>query len=183
MWFNSIKHCLSNVGKFQGRDRRGQFWPYAATILLMDLVIWSTSVSVAINRINAGAHAADRVAASPSDGTDFFSILMVVMAAIGTATVMLLASAIVRRLHDRGSSGWWGVLPVPFLVISFIGTAVLRATAAEHSAGLMSLLLLNNVAYCASLISLIIMLAWPSETVENRFGSPNKGSGSTGMGG
>lgn len=39
----------------------------------------------------------------------------IVAVTIGLA-ILLYAAAVVRRLHDRGKSGAWGLLPLPFLL-------------------------------------------------------------------
>lgn len=172
MWLNSVQHCVRNLGSFEGRDRRSHFWPYAATIVLLDFVVWFICVSVTMNRIRANVVRPAGVAPEGSAGTDYFSSLLVVMTAIVGITILLLASAVVRRLHDRGSSGWWGLLPIPFLVIGIFGMAMFGSLSTGFASQLILLLGLNNIAYFASGIVLVVMLAWPSEPVENRFGPP-----------
>ena len=172
MWVSSVKHCVSNLGRIEGRDRRNQFWPYAGTVVVLDFVVWFVCVSVTISRIRTSLAQPAGVAASPSAGTDYFSSLLVVMAAIVGITILLMASAVVRRLHDRGSSGLWGLLPVPFLATGIFGMAMFRAASPGDASQLMMLLGLNNIAYLVSGIVLVVMLASPSQAVENRFGPP-----------
>jgi uncharacterized membrane protein YhaH (DUF805 family) len=47
------------------------------------------------------------------DMTPFFTVMQVGCA----LAVVLLAAAVTRRLHDRGRRGWWGLPPLPFLLV------------------------------------------------------------------
>jgi uncharacterized membrane protein YhaH (DUF805 family) len=169
MWVDSLKHGLSNLGRFDGRDRPGQFWPYAGTIVFLDIVIWFVAVNVAMSRIQSRMRSpVDSV--SSADGTNVFSSLILIMAALALITALILAASVVRRLHDRGISGWWGLLPVPFLIAGLVGMTVFSSLSFSVAKFMIFLMGLNNIAYLVSLVVLIVMLAWTSEPRENRFG-------------
>lgn len=171
MWVESVKHCGSNMGRFDGRDRPGQFWPYAGTVVVLDFVVWIVAVNAAMNRVTLSTNAVGRSVSPATNGSDIFSSLLLVMAALALITILLLAASVVRRLHDRGSSGWWGLLPVPFLFLGLLGMTVFRSGAAgAGTSSLFLLLSLNNIAYMVSIVVLIVMLAWSSEPRDNRYG-------------
>jgi uncharacterized membrane protein YhaH (DUF805 family) len=102
------------------------------------------------------------------------------MVAVGSitvaATVVLLAAAVARRLHDRNRRGYWGLLPLPFLAA---GLALMPGIFERAAAGreipdprLFLALVLNNLVYLAALGFLIVLLAGPGTTGPNRFGPP-----------
>jgi uncharacterized membrane protein YhaH (DUF805 family) len=91
----------------------------------------------------------------------------------GALFVVMLAASVVRRLHDTGRSGLWGLMPVPFLAIGIAAFARIRSS--FHSAedlldAYFPLLMANNFAYLALLGLLIYLLARPGSRGPNRFG-------------
>lgn len=175
MWFESVKHCVRNLGSFAGRDRPGQFWPYAGTVIATDMVIWFFAMRMAMSRVHATiVRSANASAPAAPDTGGLFTMMIVVMAAIGLVTVLLLAAAVVRRLHDRGTRGWWALLPVTFLFLQIAGMQFVRSemTDGQFASSLFTALAINNIAYLISLLVLIVFLAWTSEPRENRYGPP-----------
>ena len=88
------------------------------------------------------------------------------------ALVVLLASAVARRLHDSGLSAFWGLLPLPF--VAYSGTMFARIFS-RFEAGGPSLLLfasvfMSNMLYLVSVVLLILLLARRSAPGPNRFG-------------
>ena len=81
---------------------------------------------------------------------------------VAAILVALLAAALTRRLHDRGRSGYWGLLPIPFIVFALI--AMPHVFTQTPNLVLFFLLFINNALYLASLITLIVMLAGASRT-------------------
>lgn len=108
----------------------------------------------------------------PAPDPNFFQTIMV-GAAIGIAIFIgLVAAAVWRRLHDRGSTGLWGLLPVGFIVISLSGMMRLFGEAPEGrtSPGVFLIVFCSNLAYFASGIALVIMLAREGTPGPNEFG-------------
>jgi uncharacterized membrane protein YhaH (DUF805 family) len=101
-------------------------------------------------------------------------MLLLSMGVIVLITFLLLFSAAARRLHDRGSSGWWIALPFSFLVFGLAGNAAFRALTPIIGSSFVLLLGATNLAYMASAVVLIVMLASQSEDGTNRFGPPQK---------
>ena len=68
-----------------------------------------------------------------------------------------------RRLHDRGWSGWWQVLPYGLAAASFVPPMV------EGPYGAMVLLMVGGV---ASSVWIVVMMALPGDTEPNAYGDP-----------
>jgi uncharacterized membrane protein YhaH (DUF805 family) len=83
--------------------------------------------------------------------------------------VLLLAAAVVRRLHDRDMSGLWGALPLPFLIAAL---AMMPGLFTRHSLdiGLFTALTACSLLYNATLIALIFLLAGGGTAGHNRYG-------------
>ena len=68
-----------------------------------------------------------------------------------------------RRLHDRGWSGWWQILPYGLVAASFVPLMV------EGPYGAMVLLMVGGV---ASFVWLLVMMALPGDAEPNAYGNP-----------
>nr|WP_316629722.1 DUF805 domain-containing protein [uncultured Brevundimonas sp.] len=176
---------------FKGRDRRSQFWPYALTVVGLSFVgLWlgmiptMNAVFEQASTLAATNPEAATVVSSPGrysveihdasfmpDMGPFFAVVR-----IGAAvTVILLAAAVTRRLHDVGRPGYWALPPAVFLMISLTAFPVVMTRFMAQEApdiGLFMLLFLNNLLYMASLIGLIILLVLDSKKTPNRYGAP-----------
>lgn len=143
--FGAIKRGFASLVVFAGRDRRGQFWPYAiALFLAVNALSVIVMVPVIINLLFGSFATAERLSAeNPQDwvvergpaslryqyiGDDpavrqalfpDFGLLFIGIAGIAALFIGLMAAAVCRRLHDRGISGWWLMAPVALLVISY----------------------------------------------------------------
>ena len=90
-------------------------------------------------------------------------------------SVLLLASAVARRLHDSDHSGFWGLLPLPFLAGGLLLMPSLFGSFDNEAGPDMRLffgMMLNNLVYLAMLALLIFRCAQPGTKGENRFGPP-----------
>lgn len=187
----AILYNLRNLMRFAGRDTGAQFWPYAIFIFVVQSIIslaltLPIIVRAMINAFQLGVQqaitnsgrprAADQQAfAQINSGiySDMGSMLTVTAPIFTAVLVILLAAAIARRLHDRGMSGYWGLMPLPFTVFSILTMPKLFAAFATHTvegdwfAGL----LINNFLYFAALILLIVLLARQGVGGANRFGA------------
>src|SRR5690606_6182031 len=110
-----------------------------------------------------------------------------VIAFIGTMVagvlllVCLLAAAISRRLHDRGLSGLWALIPVGLLVAMMSGFMFLfqllmqdapmgdSSTDLSFEFGMLGVML-GNLLYMASLATLIVFLCLKGKAGPNRYG-------------
>ena len=191
----SLKHNLTRLIDFSGRETRSQFWPYAGAVLVAVFVVMGGSMGFQVNRTFAAmeTYAAEHpedvtVVRTPTSTSmsinadadlppelipDFQAILAPVMVSVVIA-VLLLASPVVRRLHDRNRSFWWGVPPPILLMTGFSGMMALFGTIGTSSEdeffALFPMIFINNVAYIASLIVLVIQLSGSGSPQANRFG-------------
>jgi uncharacterized membrane protein YhaH (DUF805 family) len=198
-FFGAIPRGFRLLARFRGRDRPGQFWPYLGATLILDFVAMSLLIVPAM--FDSFARMQRFVAEHPDQamvesGPGSYSVtiqgnhpeLMPNMAGlasgfglIAAATVLLLAAAVARRLHDRGLSALLGLMPLPFLAFAALIMPRLFASVATGSPPDMRLFLalfLNSLLYLASLLLLAILLAQGGTKGSNRFGpDPRAGPG------
>jgi uncharacterized membrane protein YhaH (DUF805 family) len=189
----SIGRGFGGVLRFSGRDAPGQFWPYALFLVFLNAVI---AVAVIVPTIFASIARMQRFAAEHPElttvrsGPGHYSIeirgnhpelmpdigsIAILLAALAALTAALLAAAVARRLHDRDRRGWWGAMPLPFLIYAL--TVMPPVFAAIQGGrppklGLFFSLFLNNLFYLASLGVLIVLLVGSGTRGPNRFGDP-----------
>jgi uncharacterized membrane protein YhaH (DUF805 family) len=190
---NPILRGFSKLTQFSGRDTRGEFWPYAGAVfaiamilggvaggLIMSQILATIDPSTVQSGLAAPVAPSDQVlveVVGPSvppafpmpDLTPFF----LMQAALVVLNVVLLAAAVSRRLHDSNRSGWWGLMPVPFVLGGVFGMLHLMAPMMSGGVpdfGLFGLIFLNNIAYLVTLVTLIILLVQPSAAGANRHG-------------
>ena len=189
---NPVLHGFQNLTRFTGRDTRGQFWPYAAVVLVVVFVSMGVGMAFAMNGFFtemqqfAAAHpeaatvhsspgsysisidASHPDAPMPDTNGAFLALSLGVFGAI-----LLLAAAVSRRLHDSGRSALWGLLPVPFLLFGigfFPGLMSSIMAGDEPDLGLFFLLFGNNMLYLAALGTLAILLSLSTARGANRHG-------------
>jgi len=97
------------------------------------------------------------------------SIALYLVVTFGLA-ILLYAAAVVRRLHDRGKSGLWGLIPLPFTIYSSAQMPRMFAFVGAGTQPDMTLffsIFLSNLFYIIALIWLIVLLAGQSESEPN----------------
>lgn len=104
-----------------------------------------------------------------------FHGLIVAIAIAAFIMVVLIAAAVVRRLHDCDWSGWWALVPLPFLVCGFVLMGRMLAMTGEPTTGLpgatlIPWLMANNLAYLGLIGALGIQLSRDGTAGPNRFG-------------
>jgi uncharacterized membrane protein YhaH (DUF805 family) len=158
-------------------------------VLAVALLAWMTIFAIMLERMFApirdiAREHPERVATDWAPG--YFSVtidgpapdllpdpmLLAPLVTIVGITVLLLAAAVVRRLHDSGRSGAWGFLPLLFLVTGFLATPVMfrDSLTAESAFDPLPWLLLHNMLYLASLGILVAMLASRGMPGPNHYG-------------
>ena len=100
-----------------------------------------------------------------------FAVLIPAIGMVVITAVVLLGSAVARRLHDRDRSGLWGALPLPFIAIAL---AIMPRVFADFSGGAPDLLLFfalffNNLLYLGSLVLLLFLLGGKATAGDNRW--------------
>ena len=185
MIFASIRHNLANLLRFSGRDSRAQFWPYAIAVFLAamaaDILLFIPIMTDMMQRMILYARdhpegfpqpAPGQIQTLPPELMPDMGRMFVPMTIVGIASLLLLAAAVVRRLHDRDRSGWWGALPLPFQAIGIaIGPMVLKNMTATlpRQSPLTLLSAINSLLFWCAFILLIVMLAGEGLKGPNRF--------------
>ena len=180
----STGHNLRRLADMSGRETRIQFWPYAglvyglATLVGMMLMVMPlTEVFVKVvqqigESANRGGNAQPEFVKSPEMLAPDFSSLFWPMVLINLVTVLLLAAAVARRLHDRNRTALWGLLPLPPMILGLVlmpaKMPIFTAQAAPDP--LIQLVMLNNVVSYALLITLIVLTIGVGTSGTNRFG-------------
>ena len=161
-----LKLALSRLADFSGRDPRRLFWPYAAIVLALTIVIMgainSVFMSTAIARVGA------------NEMPDLSGMILTMGVEIA-AVIALLAAAVVRRLHDTGRAGYWGLAPLPFLTFSLFGFYSVIKSFNQPTGDVPPLffaVFFSNLLYMVALVSLIVLLALPTKPAANRYGEP-----------
>jgi len=170
---------------FKGREDRASFWPYAALVFVIVMVV---GMIVLVPMMAHSMEAMQQYAAEhPDQATvtsgpgqysisvqgnhpEFFddrSMVLYLIASFGLS-IFLYSGAVVRRLHDRGKSGWWGLMPLPFIIYSTIMIPRVFASPAVNI-NLFFSVFFSNMVYIITLIWLIVWLAGPSEPAPNRY--------------
>jgi uncharacterized membrane protein YhaH (DUF805 family) len=188
---DSIRYNLNSLARFSGRDRRGSFWPYAGAVLVAGWIAGNLVIAPLIfesfarmQRFGAAHPELTTVASGPGHYSisisgahpglmpDFRGAVFG-MAAVAAITVLLLAAAVTRRLHDRGRSGAWGLAPFLFFAIGAAGMLHLfaRFGTGTPSPGLFFAIFLDNLLYLASLVFLVVQLASAGTNGPNRYGA------------
>jgi uncharacterized membrane protein YhaH (DUF805 family) len=177
------------LADFRGREDRASFWPYAALafaiVMIVALAMFIPMVARSMRAIQDYARQhPDQVTVSSGPGHYSVSVngnppnLMPSGSALATylgvtfgLAVLLYAAAVVRRLHDRGKSGAWGLMPLPFILYSSIQMPRVFAWTGTGppDMALFFSILLSNLLYIAALIGLILLLAGPSDPEATRF--------------
>lgn len=126
--FEAIRHNLSNLTNFSGRDSRSTFWFY-----VLFLAITQVAVSLGLSMMAGGMMVADAFRAA-SAGAEQSAIERQMFAGIGDmmrisgwgsllmslAMTVLLAAALTRRLHDADKPGWIAAAVVAMQLISIV---------------------------------------------------------------
>lgn len=189
---NPVLRGFAVIGRFSGRDSRGQFWPYAGVAAALVMAFAFIAMPFVMQDIfgdveRFAAEHPEAVTVQQSATTYSMSIdanhpnapqidlsnFFLVMQGAVLLALALLAAAVSRRLHDCNRPAWWGLLPAIFLVIGTVTVPVIMEdmmNAPVPNFGLLSLLFLNNVLYLASLVGLIIQCAQKGTAGSNRYG-------------
>ncbi|GAA0390759.1 hypothetical protein GCM10009093_16720 [Brevundimonas terrae] len=167
---NPIVRGFKKLADFKGRDRRSQFWPYTGVVC----AVWFVVQGMFGNLVMFTAMAS-------GDEANFVIAFIGTMVAGVLLLVCLLAAAVSRRLHDRGLSGLWALIPVGLLVAVMSGFMLLfqlliqdapmgdSSTDMSFEFGMLGVML-GNLLYMASLATLIVFLCLKGKAGPNRYG-------------
>jgi len=183
----SVRHNVPRLLRFSGRDSRAQFWPWAIAVFLLgmalDLIAMIPVMTEMMRRMFAYVEAHPEGLPQPQPGgpplppelmPDFTGFTLIA-GAVGVLTILLWAAAVVRRLHDRDRSGWWGAAILPFQIAALLlGPSASKAmlSGATPSRPLALAASLNSAAYWIAFIVLLVILAGNGTPGPNRYGDP-----------
>lgn len=173
----AISHCLRNLLHFRGRDTRSQFWFYILGLFIAQQIVTAiATIPIMAMHFDTPTSVGSPMAGDQQQVTSAFSYITILTAVNGMAAILLLAAAVVRRLHDRGMSGLWGLLPLPFAAFSMVQMNRVFSSfdkagdAFDHTAFFS--VFASNALYMVMLGVLVILLVKASDPGENRFGPP-----------
>lgn len=167
---NPIVRGFKKLADFKGRDRRSQFWPYAGVVC----AVWFVVQGMFGNLVMFTAMAS-------GDEANFVIAFIGTMVAGVLLLVCLLAAAVSRRLHDRGLSGLWALIPVGLLVVMMSGFGLLfqsvwedvpmddSSTDMSFVFGMLGIMFCNLL-YIASLVTLSSSCAERAKPVRTAMG-------------
>lgn len=167
---------------FAGREDRASFWPYAAVAFILTNVagmfIFVPMMAQTIRAMQEfAAQNPERATVTSGPGQYSISVrgnhpefipaetIALFLAVTFGCAIVLYAAAVVRRLRDSHKSGYWGLMPLPFIAYSSITMPSLFSSigsAPDFNVLLFFSVFLSNLLYMAALIWLIILLAKPS---------------------
>jgi uncharacterized membrane protein YhaH (DUF805 family) len=185
----SLLDHFKRLFDFSGREDRASFWSYAAVAFIITMVIsmfiFVPMMSHSMQSMQQfAAQHPDQVTTSTGPGQYSISVQgdhpefmpagsVALYLAVGFGLALLLFSAaVVRRLHDRGKSGFWGLMPFPFILYSSIQMPRMFAsvgTGSQPDIMLFFSIFFSNLLYIVTLIWLIVLLAGASNPEPNRY--------------
>jgi uncharacterized membrane protein YhaH (DUF805 family) len=169
--------------RFSGRTTPSSFWPYAGTALAASIAAFFLPAFLGLSQAMtkfAAEHPDQAIVTSTptsysvivegyhSELEPDYAVFLLIFACMVAALVALLAAAVARRLHDTGKSGWWGVLPLPFLLFSLAMFAL--PVSDSPNTNLDMFIFASNALYLLGLGVLIFLLGERGQPDANRFG-------------
>lgn len=169
----SIIHGILNIFNFKGRMKRGEFWAFALFAFFLIYIV--TTILFYPHYQRACDVSAEVITASDAclNTAQLTKIIGYDAALSGFSLVLLLLSAIVRRLHDVGKSG---KIVVAYLLfdLGFLVLSGLNLTTITSSTKLYSLLtfLLQPYAILSKVVGLYLLylLCQKGQSVNNPYG-------------
>lgn len=124
----AIRHGLTNLTKFSGRDARQAFWYYVLFLVIINMVVgflmtipmMATAFETAIQSARMGIPEDQVAVQMTAQMADQVETTMWVSLATNVASTFLLAASFVRRLHDSDHSGWWAVPAVAAQIVAAV---------------------------------------------------------------
>lgn len=189
-----IRHGLTNLLTFNGRDSRTTFWFYVLFLVVIyfaistvfGLVMGGAMVMDGVKAVSGGRGHVDEAAMQLAIrdrmvATMHWSLwLNVAMSLVGA---FALAAAFTRRLHDCGKSGWIAGITVGLKILATIAaigmiremTEILQSLDFSHPEALQAKLQAQRYSWAAVIgwIPLLLVVGFgllPSNDGDNRYG-------------
>lgn len=191
--FESIRHNLSNLTNFSGRDSRSTFWFYVLFLVVIQMVItYGLSIvaggAMMVDVFQSARGGADEAAIHHQVIAKMAGLIRMTMwtsALLSFLMTLLLAASFTRRLHDSGKSGWIAAFVVVLQLVSIvltIGTigeivSYIGSLKFDDPAAMQAAVQAHQGKYAAQgplgwvpLLIVIVFGVWPSTDGDNRFG-------------
>lgn len=194
---NLLSMHLTRLADFAGREDRQPFWLWTLIVMAASM-IGSVTMMIPLmsgifgrmeqfarehpdqvtRTVRPGSYSIEVHGYHPELPSDFGGFAIGV-GLISLVMIGLLAAAVVRRLHDSGRSGWWGLMPIPFLATGIVVMGQVFTAFATNEPDhapppeffrLFGLLFVNNLIYLLTVITLIVFLAAVGTRGANRYG-------------
>ncbi len=125
----ALKHNLTHLLVFEGRDARQTFWFYVLFLMviqfgvgmLLTIPMMVSLFTGMISGIQSGAEPEELTRLLTQNMMGYMKLQMWGSAVIGAVTAFLLTASFVRRLHDAGFTGWIVLIPLTtqFLAVGY----------------------------------------------------------------
>lgn len=166
LWRYFVESYTQNYFNFKGRARRREYW---GIWLFNNLIALAICIALAINVIGSLLSDADAGAFSMLSSMSLPWIVILVLWSI--ISFFPQASAIVRRLHDKGYSGKWYLGVLLFLIVARLP---LLLTLIWESEILLFLGWLLSVLFFVLSVFIFILLLLDGDKTENKYGPSPK---------
>lgn len=186
----ALRHNLGGLFQLSGRTGRQDFWLYAMVVGLGAMGVWTTAAGFLFSQMfgrirkfaaehpelvretrGPGSYSVEVEGFHPQLAPDF-TIVVPLMGAIVVVVLLLLTASVVRRLHDSGRAGWWGLPPVILLGcgLGLMAHVFASMTREGPDVGLFFVTFFINLAYLVTLLLLTVQLARAGSPGPNRYG-------------
>ena len=132
---------IRKYAQFSGRAPRAEYWWYTLAVVVLAIIVSTVEQTLGMGPV-AGPYAP--------------------LSLVFTLAFIIPGLAVtVRRLHDTNRSGWWILIAViPYCIFGYVATS----GGGMGSVGLVSIIALIGG------IALLVFMALPGNTGDNRFG-------------
>lgn len=176
---------LRSLCQFSGAEPRVRFWPWAGIVFGFSVLPFLGAMVPALldgfekmqrfardhpdqaTVSSAPGHYEIQIEGFHPELMPDLTIPMAMLAVSAALMTVLLAASVARRLHDTGRSGAWGLMPLPFLIVSIVFMPRMLNGTSVPDMALFGLTCVNNMIYNVSLITLVVLLAQPTKRSAN----------------
>ena len=177
-FWTAVKTCFKKYFDFKGRARRSEYWWFILFGFIVYFV-WAFLTAFLLALGIEGLGRSDVMVGSPIMA--FFTTSGIIMLPI-LFLVIPMYSALTRRLHDTGRSGWWVVASLALSIVYSVTYFYMfyqmissrRDMMEGFSSPLMIVILILALASMALGIALLVFSVMDSQPHENKYGPSPK---------
>ena len=177
-FWTAVKTCFKKYFDFKGRARRSEYWWFILFGFIVYFV-WAFLTAFLLALGIEGLGRSDVMVGSPI--MVFFTTSGIIMLPI-LFLVIPMYSALTRRLHDTGRSGWWVVASLALSIVYSVTYFYMfyqmissrRDMMEGFSSPLMIVILILALASMALGIALLVFSVMDSQPHENKYGPSPK---------